>query len=176
MRTTTTMLIGSIMLACPLTVGAQAHQHGAASPYADLMDREIKALSADEVEGLLSGEGLGMALPAELNGYPGPRHVLDMSQMIGLTGDQEETVRSIFEGMQSEARELGARVVELERELDGLFAEGSILESELDRILGEIADTRGRLRAAHLRAHLRLYPVLTDEQRAHYLRARGYGE
>jgi Spy/CpxP family protein refolding chaperone len=175
MRRTQRMLLGSLMLACPVHVGAQAHQHGAASPYADLMDREIKALSAAEVDGLLSGEGLGMALPAELNRYPGPKHVLDSSEMLGLTRNQEETVRSIFEEMRSKARELGARVVELERELERAFAEGTITEGGLDELVGEIADARGRLRASHLRAHLRLYPVLTEEQRAHYQRARGYG-
>jgi Spy/CpxP family protein refolding chaperone len=140
------------------------------------MDREIKALSTDEVESLLAGEGIGMALPAELNRYPGPRHVLDMSEMLELTSDQEETVRTIFEEMQGEARALGAVVVERERELDRAFAEGAIEESELERLVGEIADARGRLRAAHLRAHVRLYPVLTEEQRAHYQRARGYME
>ncbi len=50
------------------------------SPYVGQEARGIKALSQDDVEGLLAGAGSpfgGMAKPAELNGYPGPRHVLD---------------------------------------------------------------------------------------------------
>ena len=117
-----------------------------------------------------------MALPAELNGYPGPRHVLDMSRTLGLTMSQEETVRAIFQEMRTKALELGAQVVELERDLDRAFAEGTLDERGLDELVGKIAEARGRLQATHLTAHLQLHPVLTDEQRAHYQRARGYGE
>lgn len=34
--------------------------------------RDIKSLSAERIEGLEEGRGLGYAKPAELNGYPGP--------------------------------------------------------------------------------------------------------
>lgn len=160
--------------AAPLS--AQAHQHGQhTSPYTDMVDREIKALSDEDVEGLLGGMGMQMALAAELNGYPGPRHVLDMGDMLGLTEDQRTAVQDIFDRMQADARALGAEIVELERALDTAFADGTIDETRLTSLLGEIGRTRGQLRGVHLAAHLAVLPILTDEQRTHYNRARGYG-
>src|SRR5215469_14793256 len=45
-------------------------------PYAGQEARTIKALSDDDIAALRKGEGMGMAKAAELNGYPGPVHVL----------------------------------------------------------------------------------------------------
>ncbi|HKK94495.1 MAG TPA: periplasmic heavy metal sensor [Longimicrobiales bacterium] len=159
--------------AAPLS--AQAHQHGAhTSPYSDLLDREIKALSAEDVEGLTAGMGMQMALAAELNGYPGPRHVLDMADMLELGDEQRSDVQEIFDRMQTEARRLGAEIVEAERALDTAFADETIDPATLASLVGEIARARGDLRAVHLLAHLAVRPILTEEQRAHYDRARGY--
>lgn len=46
-------------------------------PYAGQQERMIKALSTSEIDGLKKGKGMGLAKAAELNHYPGPRHVLD---------------------------------------------------------------------------------------------------
>ena len=167
-------LVLVLVLASAGPLPAQDHAHDHASPYAGFMDREIKALSAEEIAGLLNGDGLGMALPAELNGYPGPRHVLELGAMLGLSSDQESRVQAIFDEMQEEARELGETIVELERELDRSFAGGTMTEARLEESLEVIAQHRARLRATHLRAHVRVLPVLTDSQREAYERARGY--
>jgi hypothetical protein len=53
------------------------------APYAGHQERPIKALAPEEVAGLLGGEGMGYALAAELNHYPGPRHVLDLADSWG---------------------------------------------------------------------------------------------
>lgn len=167
-------------LALTLTATAPAvaqepqHDHDHGSPYASFTDREIKALSNEEIEGLLNGDGLGMALPAELNGYPGPKHVLELAPMLELSAEQESRIRAVYDEMKAEAEELGEAIVDLERELDQAFAGGTITESRLDELLAEIAAYRGRLRAAHLRAHLRVLPILSETQRKHYDRARGY--
>ena len=50
-----------------------------------MQNREIKALPAAELAGLLAGRGLGMAQAAELNHYPGPAHVLELRTELGLT-------------------------------------------------------------------------------------------
>lgn len=163
-----------LVLASPGPLVAQAHSHEHASPYAGLTDREIKALSAEEIGSLLNGDGLGMALPAELNGYPGPKHVLELGAMLGLSTEQEGQVQAIFDEMQAQARSLGRTIVELERDLDRSFTEGSITEARLDELLEAAALNRARLRAVHLRAHLQVLPVLTESQREHYERARGY--
>lgn len=165
----------SIVALPAIPLSAQEHLHGQhASPYTEMLDREIKALSAEEVEGLTGGMGMQMALAAELNGYPGPRHVLDMADMLGLDEDQRTAVEGIFERMQAEARALGAEVVEAERRLDAEFADETIDPSTLSLLTGDIARARGELRAVHLAAHLDVRPLLTEEQREHYERARGY--
>ncbi len=155
-------------------LAAQDHPHDHASPYAGFTDREIKALSAEEVEGLLSGAGLGMALPGELNRYPGPTHVLQMAPILDLSPDQEDAIRTIFEEMQGQARALGKEIVERERELDQAFAQGTITDVRLEELVGVIARSKARLRVAHLRAHLRLRPILTESQIEQHERLRGY--
>ena len=47
----------------------------AQTPYAGMQTRPIKALSEQQVADLGAGRGMGLALAAELNGYPGPSHV-----------------------------------------------------------------------------------------------------
>ncbi len=49
----------------------------AQSPYAGMQTRPIKALSDQQITDLKAGRGMGLALHAELNGYPGPAHVLE---------------------------------------------------------------------------------------------------
>jgi hypothetical protein len=48
-------------------------------PYAGLEGRSIKALSEQQVADLRAGRGMVLALAAELNGYPGPMHVLELA-------------------------------------------------------------------------------------------------
>jgi hypothetical protein len=58
------------------------------NPYAGQQHRPIKALSAADVEALENGQGWGLAKPAELNGYPGPLHVLELADELQLTEEQ----------------------------------------------------------------------------------------
>ncbi|MFW6084324.1 MAG: Spy/CpxP family protein refolding chaperone, partial [Gemmatimonadota bacterium] len=146
------------------------------SPYAAYGDREIMALSPEEIDGLRAGEGMGMAVPAELHGYPGPRHVLELASELELTRSQVEATKTVFDSMATRARALGREIVELERDLDAAFEEGTVTHEELDRLVGEIARRRAELRTVHLGAHLELRPVLTEEQRDAYDRIRGYDD
>ena len=50
----------------------------------------MKSLSDQQLSDLRAGRGMGMALPAELNGYPGPVHVLELADALGLTPEQRE--------------------------------------------------------------------------------------
>lgn len=152
-----------------------ADEHAAhASPYAEATVREIKALSPEEAADLRNGEGMGFALAAELNGHPGPRHVLDLASELALTAEQEVAVGRVFHRMRREARALGAAIVEAERGLDRAFAGGVPPAEEVARRAAEIATLRGRLRAVHLVAHLETARLLTAEQRARYATLRGY--
>jgi hypothetical protein len=95
-------------------------------PYTGQQTRAIKALSDDEIAALLKGEGMGMAKAAELNGYPGPAHVLALTEQLGLTNSQQRNVRKIFERMSAAAKPLGAELIKKEQTLDHLFANSEI--------------------------------------------------
>lgn len=173
--------LACLLVVLPSEIRAQDHdrhpQHGAGehqSPYREYGEREIKALSREDIDGLLAGDGMGMALPAELHGYPGPRHVLDLSTELELTPSQLAATEAIFGAMRARARELGREIVDLERELDAAFEEGAVTREELDPLVGEIARRQAELRVAHLDAHLHLRSVLTEAQRKAYDRLRGY--
>lgn len=144
------------------------------SPYAGQQMREIKALSSQDIADLEAGRGLGMARAAELNGYPGPAHVLELATDLGLTPEQVRAVTAIRDRMSAGARPLGAEILSLERDLDGGFASGMVAEDALAAQTGAIGTLQGRLRAIHLAAHLATKVVLTPVQIARYQELRGY--
>jgi Spy/CpxP family protein refolding chaperone len=147
-----------------------------ATPYAGQQARTIKALSDDDVAALRKGEGMGMAKAAELNDYPGPARVLALARQLSLTDEQSWQVRLVFDRMSAAARPLGNEVISHERTLGQLFAEG---RADQDRVTAEtasIGELQGRLRAAHLAAHLEMRALLTSDQITNYQRLRGYGD
>ena len=66
------------------------------SPYAGDQTRTIKSLSPADVDALTNGTGMGMAKAGELNGYPGPAHILGMSDMLKLSPDQKAAITAIM--------------------------------------------------------------------------------
>ena len=65
---------------------AQHHQHKhGSSPYAGMQSRAVKALTDQQIADLRAGRGMGLALAAELNGYPGPMHVLELADRLSLS-------------------------------------------------------------------------------------------
>ena len=145
-------------------------------PYAGQEARTIKALSDDDIVALRKGEGMGMAKAAELNGYPGPVHVLALAAQLGLTETQQRDVRAIFERMSAAAKPLGGELIAQEQALDQLFARDEITPDRLAAATAAIAGLRGRLRAVHLSAHLETRALLNPEQIARYQQLRGYGD
>ena len=146
----------------------------ALSPYTGQEKREIKSLSKAEIDGYISGDGMGFAKTAELNRYPGPRHVLELADQLQLSGEQRKRTQAIFESMKSQATSLGKQLVEKEQLLDSRFAEGTISDAELEELVTEISVIQGKLRAVHLRAHLAQRVVLTPDQIRIYDAHRGY--
>ena len=146
----------------------------AAMPYAGQQHREIKALSVQDVEGLYKGRGMGMAKAAELNHYPGPKHVLELVNKLELTLQQRQKTEVLFAAMQKAAVSLGKEVIALEQELDQLFANQKIDHQILLRLSQKIGQKRGALRGVHLQAHLDQRQLLTKKQLQHYDELRGY--
>jgi hypothetical protein len=145
------------------------------APYAGQQDREIKALSIEEIDAYLSGKGMGFAKAAELNHYPGPRHVIDLAVELELSQGQVRQSRALFEAMQQQAVSLGRDLVKLERRLDQHFADGSINPVMLKALTGEVGHLKARIRFVHLSAHLDQRALLTAGQMERYDRLRGYG-
>jgi hypothetical protein len=139
-----------------------------------LTDQQIKGLSADDIAGLRAGRGMGMALPAELNRYPGPAHVLENEIALGLTPEQKQQVQGQYDSMRSEAVALGEQVIAREMALDALFTSGSASADSINSATPELASLYGQLRAVHLRTHLTTRATLTEAQLAAYQKLRGY--
>ncbi|MBI5275796.1 MAG: hypothetical protein HY854_04995 [Burkholderiales bacterium] len=153
---------------------AQHAGHGRASSYAGEQDREIKALSAQEQREWTEGEGIGLAKAAELNGYPGPLHVLELADRLQLTPEQSAATRSLMHEHKADVRRLGVQLVEAERELDRLFRDKRATEAEVRRRTEAIAQLQAQIRSSHLQTHLRQTAILDAAQVERYNTLRGY--
>lgn len=163
--------VASLLLSsCAMASAQHAHQ-----PYAGQQQRDIKALSPDEIAGYLSGAGMGYAKAAELNGYPGPMHVLELADRLQLTDAQRSTVRSLMDSHKSEARAIGAKLVQSERDLEMLFRHGGVDRERLAASVEEVAKLQGEYRLSHLETHRQALALLTPKQAAEYAQLRGYG-
>jgi hypothetical protein len=164
------------LLFCLLTLLYLPTVGRAQSPYAGQESREIKSLSAQEISDYLSGKGMGLAKAAELNGYPGPAHVLEFAAELKLSADQKAKTEALFKRMQGTAIPLGKELVAEERALDRLFASHSVTPETLKTSLARIATLQGQVRQVHLQAHLEQIALLRPEQVQEYNRLRGYGQ
>jgi hypothetical protein len=146
----------------------------AQSPYAGLQTRPVKALSEQQVADLRAGRGMGLALAAELNGYPGPMHVLELADQLGLSADQRTKVQQLFDAMKAEAVPVGMKLIEQEAEFDRLFASRAITADRLKAMTASIGESQGALRDTHLKYHLSTASLLSQHQMQRYAELRGY--
>jgi hypothetical protein len=122
----TTLLAGTLATAAGGPTAAQHHPAISQdqttprprSPYAGMQDRTIKALSDQQIADLKSGRGMGLALVAELNGYPGPSHVLDLADELQLTHEQRTRTEELFDAMKAETIPIGEQIIADEVSLD----------------------------------------------------------
>ena len=144
------------------------------SPYAGQETRPIKSLSADDLAELRRGGGWGLARAAELNGMPGPAHLLELKNRIPLTAGQVSAITAIFDDMRAAAIAEGERLIAREQALETAFRDGSVTDRSLLEMLSEIGQARTTLRYTHLATHLKTLPLLTNDQIARYNILRGY--
>jgi heavy-metal resistance protein len=149
-------------------------QMAPAQPYAGLQGRAIKSLSPEQIAQLSAGEGMGLALAAELNGYPGPRHVLDLGHQLGLTDEQRARIQELFDAMKAEAVPLGQKLIAAEGDLNAAFAARTITAERLQAATAAIGELQGRLRDTHLKYHLATAAILSVDQIRRYTELRGY--
>lgn len=151
-----------------------ANQGDANQPYAGQDTRQITSLSAADIAQLEAGAGWGLAKAAELNGYPGPAHILELADDLDLTPQQAAAVQAEFAKMQAAAKALGRDLIAAEAALDDVFRNGSADPATLSETLTHAAAIRAKLRETHLAAHLIVTPILTEEQTQNYVELRGY--
>jgi Spy/CpxP family protein refolding chaperone len=162
------------LLLLMLIVFAPAALAQSQQPYAGLEGRSIKALSEQQIADLRAGRGMGLALAAELNGYPGPMHVLELADALDLSGRQRAKMQELFAAMKAEAIPLGEKLIAQEAELDKAFADKTIAAATPAASTEAIGVTHSALRQAHLKYHLFTIEVLTPAQIQLYAELRGY--
>ena len=170
------LLITMMSIGYSTGAGAQTPAAGDSHSYVGQERRALKALSEAEIQDYLAGRGMGLSKPAELNRYPGPRHVLDLADKLELSAPQRARIQAIFDRMHTRAKHLGSDIVAQERELDRLFAERRVERAKLVRIANRVAALQGELRLTHLLAHVETTALLSPAQIQRYDTARGYGD
>lgn len=164
-----------ILILAALSVTAAAQEPSSES--AD-QDDSIKSLTGRDLQGLRNGQGMGAGRVAELNGYPGPRHVLELANELELSDGQIEQTQLAFAEMRSAAMAAGAEIIEAERSLDARFAAHDVDPESVAATIGEIGAMRAGLRYIHIEAHMKMREILTDAQIEAYglLRGEAHGE
>ena len=135
----------------PVSAAAQpaGHRH---APGGAPSEGHLEAQAClDEFDAVVrDGRGFGLAFAADQHGYPGPMHVLELKDRLGLTPEQETRVRALFAGGGADAAAVRAATAEVER-------------------------ARSEVRLVHLLAHLKTREILTEAQRRAYHEARWPG-
>ena len=162
-----------VFLLIPLS-GFAVSEHSHKSKYVGQERREIKSLSETDIEELRNGGGWGLAKAAELNGLPGPAHLLEMKKEIGLSPKQIQSIENLFQKMKQEAIPLGLKLIALERQLNNHFANRTISDESLRELVQRISQVHSELRLVHLSTHLKTPEILTPEQITLYNKLRGY--
>jgi hypothetical protein len=161
-----------VILVCALLIGtalAQQGQTAPEAPYAGLERRSVKALSDEQIADLRAGRGMGLALPAELNGYPGPVHVLEQAGRLGLSAEQHARVQALYEAMRGEAIPLGERLIAAETDLDRLFAERTVTPDSLVHTTADIGAAQAALRwTAQIKSYAEVRGYSAHGSRGHH--------
>ena len=149
-------------------------QHSQVSKYTGQENRTIKSLSPEDIAELKRGGGWGLAKAAELNGVPGPAHLLEMKDEIPLDDEQASAITKIYHAMKSQAIEQGQKLIVLEQKLERHFQNRTITSAILRSSLNAIAEVRKELRYIHLAAHLKTPEIMSENQIKKYNALRGY--
>jgi Spy/CpxP family protein refolding chaperone len=168
---------GDPMKPLTITLGVALLMANAAlaqSPYAGMQTRPIKALSEQQVADLKAGRGMGLALAAELNGYPGPSHVLELSDKLKLSADQKVRIKQLFDSMKAESVPLGEQLLAQEAALNQQFAQSTVTAESLKQMTSTVGLTQAELRNTHLKYHLQTRQILSAVQMQQYSMLRGY--
>ena len=159
----------SIIVFSITSANAQQHSHNPSEAR-----NEIRALTSEQINGYLNGEGMGLAKAAELNHYFGPKHVFDLANELNMTRSQIDSTEKIVSSLKEEAIRIGKIIIEKEELLDQLFNKGNADEKSVRKLVNEITKYKGELRFVHIEAHIKQKEILTADQINIYDELRGY--
>lgn len=151
-------------IGCTAAAALEEASDAAAEPEAEAAGETPAWLNQREIRQLRDGRGMGMGRVAAVNGYPGPMHVLRQAEELELSDEQREQTSALRERIHARSRELGERILAAESRLGDVLAADAVDRDALREALGEIADLRAELRAAHIEAHLDQADILTADQ------------
>jgi Spy/CpxP family protein refolding chaperone len=157
-------------LAAGAAVGWAQHGHGGGA--GERGHGSVQACEAEFEAVVRDGRGFGMAFTADQQGYPGPLHVLELKDRLGLSAEQEAKARAMMHAMFSESRPKGAALLDAEARLRKLFADGTPSEAAVRAAAAEVERARREVRLVHLLTHLKTRDLLTEKQRRIYHEAR----
>ena len=175
----------ALLMSASLAVNAQILHRGShgnqapaagTSAYAGEQNRNITSLSEQDIEALQKGEGWGLAKPAEFNGVPGPAHLLELADEIGLSQTQVEEIQKLFTDMKAQAIALGHEYIASEKAIDDYFKQGNFSDRVLREVVDQAEQARANLRFLHLSYHHKTLAVVTPEQIKQYNQLRGYDQ
>ncbi len=169
--------LGALLLLPLGATGQDAHDNCPMMKAAQAVTQEnlpASGLPDEQRAQYLNGEGMGLAKSAELNHYPGPRHVLENAEKLQLSSDQLAQTRALFEEVHTKAQALGKQIVSKEDELNALFRDQRADVEKVASLAADIARLQGELRALHLSMHIRERAVLTTDQVTKYDSLRNY--
>lgn len=161
--------LAALLVASAMPAGAQQ------TPQSGHKGGGPQSMQMREHRSLMQGRGMGMARIADVNGYPGPMHVLQHAEALELSEEQRAQTAEIRDRVRNEAPAIGEQIVAAEKRLEAMFAEGEVEPAAMDALLSEIADLRARFRSVHLTAHLDQARVLTEAQIEQYMELRKSG-
>ena len=146
------------------------------SPYRQQAATGLRGLNEKEIADLKAGNGMGLARAAELNSYPGPRHVLDAiaEGKLSATREQRERIQQVFTTMNRDAVDVGGKILAEEQLLEAGFRSATMTDTDLRSRITRIAALQGELRRIHLAAHLLTRGILSETQIDRYNELRGY--
>ena len=163
-----------LLVAASAAMADNNHAHSP-SPYVGQDAQTLKNLSAADIDELKRGGGWGLAKVAELNGIPGPAHLLELKDAIPLSHKQISEIEKIFSEMKTEAIAMGDILIAAESRLEAAFQSGPVGDTELQAMLRDVADARRELQYVHLSRHLSTPALLEPQQISRYNTLRGYG-
>jgi len=163
--TTIVATAGLLGTASSVSWGQHGHGHEGGHQAAEACSAEF-----DKVVG--EGRGFGLAFAADQNGYPGPLHVLELTDRLKLTADQEAKAQALLHAMFVESKPKSARLLEAEAKLRRLFADRAADDAAVRAAVAEVERARSEVRLVHLLTHLKTRELLTEDQRRIYHEAR----